>query len=590
MNLTDGSLVRRPALIPGLAVLAMFCVVNAGALPKDTTFRADGPDYIAEATGKGESESSAQNDALRLAIEAMMQSLGRDALFTELFLKNPPVTMSWKKLSSEKGVSSWTVRLQLTVDDESIRLLYNTMYVSTVTTLLDDAEKRLADAETLFRSARTAETDGDLGRAMSLYWQARDACDAGLDLVSPIGDAAVFSTQGKKKAPELREVLTTVRSTVVAGYDRIRKAEQGLAADEALSSVIASIDQTDKAISEIEVWSAGIGARAAAIESTPKASLQAFSDELGSRYRTLSDARLAIGRMEQTVPKSKEIVLARMDVLRRRIDSQSSYLKSVKADVDREIRDPAMARAKRAQALRWALLHEPTGALSLRLFTPFGLDPEADEITFLDTGLFEFGLAMEGVFGRSLWAATRFSKDDALLSSTTAGVRHKNTGYGQSIDVGVQGRSLLAAGFGWDWLRDVDGTAVDKRSAIRLSIGGLDEARHRAVWLATLSWELPYEMGGFEAVNIFNLGLDTVLRLGSAAELRGEVSLRPRQSSVWQSWDSSLAWSVSAGVRLPKPFMWGIEYAGQAASALDGVSTEEAVTGSFVRMYLEYSL
>ena len=62
MNLTDGSLVRRPALIPGLAVLAMFCVVNAGALPKDTTFRADGPDYIAEATGKGESESSRSDE------------------------------------------------------------------------------------------------------------------------------------------------------------------------------------------------------------------------------------------------------------------------------------------------------------------------------------------------------------------------------------------------------------------------------------------------------------------------------------------------------------------------------------------------
>ncbi len=127
--------------------ILVFNLVSVSALPKGTTFAAEGPNYIAEASGKGLTESEAQNDALRTAIGVIMESLNKDRLFSELFLKNPPVTMSWEKLSSEKSPTSWTVMIKLVVDDESLRLLYNTAYVSTVSTMLDGAETRLSDAE-----------------------------------------------------------------------------------------------------------------------------------------------------------------------------------------------------------------------------------------------------------------------------------------------------------------------------------------------------------------------------------------------------------------------------------------------------------
>jgi hypothetical protein len=410
-----------------------------------------------------------------------------------------------------------------------------------------------------------------------------------------LGDAAVFSTFGKKKAPELREVLSAIRSTVVSGYERIRSAEQGLASDEDLSSALASLADIDKAVSGAEAWSTGIAARAARLEATPKAELRAFSDELAAKYRILSDSRLALGRVEDTVPKTKEILSARIDVVRRRIDGTSAYIKKTKSAVDTEIRDPAIARAKRAQNIRWAFLHEPSGALALRLFSPFGLDPSSNDIAFVDTGRFEFSLRAEGAFGgdKGVWIASSIEKDDAVLASLAAddGLA-KNTGYSQFVDLGFYGRGLFGAGFSWDWLRQVDGDSALKRSAVRVFAGGMDEADERAAWLIALSWEFPYDMDEFAAANILNAGLDAFLRMGKVVELNAGLALRPRANSdsaatASELYDASFRYSAGAGFRLPPPFMWGIEFSGYAVKTIGG-APEGA--DSYVRMFIEYSL
>jgi hypothetical protein len=577
-----------------LAVLALLIAVSAFAplsviaLPKDASFKAEGPDYIAEAAGKGATEAEAQNDALRTSIGVVMESLGKDKLFTELFLKNPPVTMTWKKLSSQKGSAAWTVRLRLVVDDESLRLLYNVSYISTVSTILDSAESRLADAEKLGQSARKAETDGDLGRAMSLYWQARDSCDSGLSLLAPIGDAAVFSTTGKKKAPELREVLAAVRGTSISGYDRIKDAERSLVEDQELKSVLSSLQAIEKEIADAEAWAGSLAARAAKIEGTPRAELKAWSDELEARARALSDSRLALGRVEDNIPKSKTILQGRIDVARRRIDSTSDYLQATRVDVDREIRSPAMVRAKRSQNLRKALLHEPSGALSVRLYSPFGVDPAATDFKVIDTSRFEFSVRTEGAFGsdRGLWISSILKKDDSVLTGTSVdGDALKNTGYTQSVDVGVHGRGLFGGGVAWDWLRRLDGENVAKRFALRAFTGGLNDERDLASWVAVLSWEFPYDMAEFSTVNYLNVGLESFVRFSKAVELSAGCALRPRENV--SGYDTSFSYNVGAGFRLPKPFMWGLEFAGNAARPSGGGTIGSS---SYFRLFAEYSL
>ena len=140
------------------------------------------------------------------------------------------------------------------MDDESLRLLYNSLYIATVTTILDSAEANLLQAEKLGAEARSAETDGQIGRAMSLYWQARDASETGLLLLEPVGDAAVVSTSGRKKAPELREVLSAVRITSANGYDRIKAAERSLADDRELTSVIDALSDIEDLLFEVDDW------------------------------------------------------------------------------------------------------------------------------------------------------------------------------------------------------------------------------------------------------------------------------------------------------------------------------------------------
>jgi hypothetical protein len=572
--------------------VAVFPFSPVHAQRRDASFEAQGLDYIVETNGFGSTEVDAINDARLTAILQVMESLGRDRLFTELFLKNPPVTMNFKTLTSEKTLSGWTARLRLVVDDESIRLLYNSLYISTVTTILDSAEANLLEAERLGAEARSAETDGQIGRAMSLYWQARDASETGLSLLEPVGDAAVVSTSGRKKAPELREVLTAVRTTMANGYDRIKSAERSLADDQELASVVAVLTSIEEMLSGVDEWMESISPVVSQVEQQGRESLVALRDQMDIRHKTLTDARLELSRLEKLVSRSNELLGNRMDIARRKIDRNASYISSSRKTVDREIRNPAIVRAKRAQTLRWIFLHEPTRSLSLRLYSPFGLDPESNGFDFMETDRVEFGLAAEKSFGETsgLWMRTMLRKDDAVLAFPEG---TKNTGYSQSIDLGFYRSWLFGAGFGWDWLRRSDGESLERKSVLRAFTGGMTGEPRVPIWLAVLSWEVPYDTDDFAGTdgllwyNTLNFGLDGTLRLGSFAELDAGLSWRARETvASGGTLDEVFRYSIGAGIRFPKPLLWGIEYAGHSA-ALAG--EEESESASYVRLYLEYT-
>ena len=578
-----------------LIATLILCLLPFGLLHaqrRAASFEARGLDYIVEANGFGASEVDAINDARLAAILQAMESLGRDRLFTELFLKNLPVTMTSKVLSSEKTLTGWTARIQLVIDDESLRLLYNSLYVSTVTTILDSAEANLAEAERLGAEARSAETDGQIGRAMSLYWQARDASEVGLALLEPIGDAAVVSTNGRKKAPELREILGAIKTTTTSGYDRIKLAERGLADDKELASIVDALNGIEELLVEIDDWIQSVSPLVSQVEQQPRDQLITLRDQLDIRYKTITDAALELSRLEKLVPRSNELLGNRIDIARRKIDRNSGYLSASRKTVDREIRNPAIVRAKRAQTVRWIAFHEPTRSLALRLYSPFGLDPESNGFDFVETDRVEFSFAAEKTFGDAagFWIRTMGRKDDAVLASAPG---TKNTGYSQNIDLGFYRNGLVGVGFGWDWLRRSGGESIERKSVFRAFIGGMTEQPRSPLWLAVLSWELPYNTDEFAVTdgllwyNTLNFGLDGTLRLGSFAELDAGVSWRARESvALGHPLDEVFRYSIGAGFRLPKPLLWGIEYAGHAA----GLAGEDlSVEAAYVRLYLEYT-
>mgnify|MGYP004702888097 FL=1 len=429
-------------------------------------------------------------------------------------------------------------------------------------------------------------------RDLMLVWQARDASETGLVLLEPIGDAAVVSTLGRKKAPELREVLLAVRATMASGYERIKTAERSLANDKELSSVIDALTKVEKALVEVDEWMKSISPLVSQVEQQTKDALVALRDQLDIRQKTLTDSRLVLSRLEKLVPKSNELMDTRIDIARLTIDRSASYLSSSRKTVDREIRKPAIVRARQAQTARWLLFHEPTRSLSIRLYSPFGFDPASNGFEVVGTDRFELGVATEKALGdvSGLWLRATLRKDDAILASPSG---TKNTGYSQTLDLGFYRQALFGAGFGWDWMRRSDGKFLERKTVVRAFAGGMTGQPRTPLWFAVLSWELPYETDDFAGVdgllwyNTLNFGLDGTLRLGSYAELDAGMSWRARETTASAgTLDEVFRYSIGAGFRLPKPLLWGIEYAGHAASAPGSNQTDSA---SYVRLYLEYT-
>ncbi len=570
-------------------LVLIFLVPLLFAQPGAASFKVDGLEYEAVAEGQGVTEADAVNNARLSALAVIMKSLDKDKLFSELVMKNPPLTMSFATKEAVKSGAGWKATVTVRVDDESLRIIFNSVYVSTVVNLLDQAEANLGKAESLAEMAKQAEIKTDLGKALSYFWQSRDLCDAGLYLLEPISDATVFSTTGKKKTQDLREILKTVRTSMLAGYERIKSAEKSLAQDESMVSAVSELEKAEKAVIEIEAWLDSINPQLEKLEGTPKETLVTLKNKMDLNLRTLNDQRLALGRIEDAVPKDRDLFLSRIDVARRGIDRSRKFLADSRSLVDREIRSPAIVRAKRAQTAKWVFMHKPTRALSLRLYSPFGIDPGSNEFAFLDTGRFEFNVSSEGAFGKSdgIWIQTSLKKDDAILFQETEEFV-KNTGYNQVINLGFYGEKLFGVGFNWDWYRQAAGQAVNKRLSPRVFLGGFQEDSKDVFWLLSASWEVPYQRDVFLASNTLNFGLDGNLRLGKIVDLDAGLSLRARELEEATLY-TCFRYSLGAGFRLPAPFLWGLEFAGQVATLAE-VEDQEPFTSIYFRFFIEYSL
>ena len=78
-----------------------------------------------------------------------------------------------------------------------------------------------------------------------------DDCRGALALIDPVADPTLFSTKGKRTAPELKKGLASLLSEANAGVERAKKAEAALAADESSAAATgvadAAIAEADKA-------------------------------------------------------------------------------------------------------------------------------------------------------------------------------------------------------------------------------------------------------------------------------------------------------------------------------------------------------
>lgn len=572
-------------LVLGLMLLPL----RLQAQNADASFSIDGSNYEATALGRGSSEAAAVNAARMSAIHTLMRALDKDRLFEELLYRNPPIYMTFQTLESRQDGRDWLARVRFQVDAESIRILYNTNYLAAVISLLDQAENHHTEADSGLALARAAETQSDLAQALTLYWQANDSAAAGLRLLEPIEDASIFSSSGKRKAADLREMLTTTVTSAQTGIGRIRAAEQKLSKSEALASTLQLLEEIENRNGQRDQWISSTTPQLNRVEGQNAGSLAALRSALDMQLNGLQDDRTALGRIRTAIGKEYSLEQSRISIAGNTIDRQAKFLREARRLVDREIRDPAIARAKRRQAARALLLKNPERFLGLRFYLPFGLDPRADGFVLSNTGLYEFDISSEFKLGQNsgIWLQSQLKKDDTILASQATG-QEKDTAWTQQFSLGFFGRSLLGLGIGWDWYRASNGTELAKRLAPRLVFGGFTSQYSLPAWLLAFSWELPHtDTGDFLLLNYLNLAAEAQLRFASRAELQALLALRLREDSRGD-FHNQLHYSLGAGFRLPPPFLWGLEFQGLVSKPAGRPEAAWSSPMAF-RLFVEYS-
>jgi len=72
------------------------------------------------------------------------------------------------------------------------------------------------------------------------------------------------------------------------------------------------------------------------------------------------------------------------------------------------------------------------------------------------------------------------------------------------------------------------------------------------------------------------------------ADIEAGVSMRTRELRENILYNC-FRYSIGAGFRIPGPFLWGLEFAGQAATP-SGSPEAEPFTSAYFRFFMEYSL
>ncbi len=558
-------------------------------------FRAEPGLYVSSASGTGSSAQEAEGKARSAALHGLFAGLGKDGLFAEVFAASPPLGLSFVLADSSKSGGSFRALVVLKVDEESLRIIERGPYLAAALSLLDKAETASNEAEARRSDGAAAESKADLGSALGLYGMAADSSRAALALVDPVSDPSIFSSQGKRTAPELKKGLAATLAEAQAGIERVKQAEAALAAD---ASSQAALDVADTVVKAADAAQALLDENASLLGDLGAYDADRLSplrDRLDLQRRSLSDAKLALDRAKAAV-LDPSFAADKLEFAKRRLATADASLAAAYRNVDREIRDPAVRRAARARTLRWALLHEPREYLSLRSYLPFGVaagEGSSAEPLQLIAGLEgAFGFGHGGVWLRS---RARFSGLD-LEPGVDGGEQSVVT---QSFDFGVWGKSLVFAGYAWDWRRAVDDASYRSNGLVEAGFGGVyghgqgEERFQRADWIISLNYQLPGDMDGFKLWNVLNPGLETQLRLGRLGILEASASNRLERIGE-DEYVSVLSWAVGLGLRLPAPFAFGAEYGGSYIRPFDAEDDKlgEALdrgTGRF-RFFVQYSI
>ena len=298
-----GRLAAIPALVAAIALgsppAAMAAPAPAAAVREGFSQEGEGAVYVSVASGKGSTAKQAEDNAQGAALHGLFTGLGKDGLFATVFSSSGPIGLNFQVLESSRDGLGFKAVVRLRIDDESVRIVEQGPYMAAALGILDKAEAASDEAEERRVKAASAETEGDLGSALGQYGMAVDACRSAIQLVEPVGNPSVFSSKGKRTAPELKKNLAKVLQDASAGVERVKKAESALAADATSASASDVADAALTAADEAQALLDEVNPVLSDLSANGEDRLVPLRDRLAIQRRSLSDSRAALNRAQE---------------------------------------------------------------------------------------------------------------------------------------------------------------------------------------------------------------------------------------------------------------------------------------------------
>lgn len=529
--------------------------------------------YSVKGQGKGATREAAMEAAKLDAINTLVFSvLHRDQLFRDLFVSEALREGRLIKQETQKNpLGTWQAMVTIEIDEGLPEALYAGRYATTLINLLDQAEEEIPGIEKLLQDASQAESGGSLGSAETFYTQAQTTIDSMLRYLNPVEDAFYFSSQGKRKAPELKILLSSYKDTSQKGIDRVRKAQSQLNIAQSTQQLLSIYNQIEAALIPLEQGRDDLSRIASSLSSYTTDQLKTAEEQCRQIQSGLSLQKNQFVRASEGVSPSvlqnEQYILSRKNLLDLRLKDLDQQLSTLSRKFSWEL----FQRSTPVSALRWAINHEPAQYVAINFRLPWGLKPSDDgpvalsvppSVGFSAEGSLTLNSA-SGLWGRSsIQAGSEYIIDPARLAAAgLANVR-------QELAIGFFRPSLLGLGLRWDWNREGQRPVTVIEAVWGIPGSSLGQRRPLPLWVNTLSWEIPGETK--HVLSYINGGLDSVLRPNSYIGFSLSLASRVRSDAVYDrpSWIGSAGLGFNFRLPVLRPLQWRIGWEGYISSPL----------------------
>lgn len=537
--------------------------------------------YSATGQGKGDTKEAATEAAKLDAINTLVFTiLRRDSLYRDLFAQEALRDGRILKQDYQKTPrGSWQATIRIEIDEGLAEALYVGKYSTTVTNLLDQAEAELPFIESLLQQAGQAESQGNLGSAETYFTRAQIQTETVLRYLNPVEDTYYFSSQGKRKAPEIKIILASYKDSSTTGIERVRKAQSQLKIAQSTQQMLTIYDQIEQALLPIErsrdtLSQMAASPRAYTAEQLTSAQWQCHEQQKALAVQNSQFNRASEGLELKDPGETESYVAKRKALLEIHLKSLEQQLSSINSSISREL----LWRSAPISALRWAVNHEPAQYVSFGMQLPGGLQP-SDEGPKVVSMPLRLQAAAEGAIAfnnnSGLWGRSHIQTgSEYAFHNTRSPVQ-------QEIALGFYKSNLFGLGLRWDWYREGEKPITAVEAVWGIPGTGLGRRRPHPLWITALSWEIPRETQ--HVLAYVNGGLESILKPNSYIGFTLQLASRIRHNSGFNApaWVGSAA--LASQFRLPvlRPFRWTIGWEGALSSPITdmGIKSDE-VTGT----------